>query len=283
MRKNSNLADIEYVGSPGITAHCIDAVQRMILYGDSISRALILTSSSSHNLLLTTDLGRRIAVKSGFGSGYLGEGSRGFSHVLNLLDCHGADIEEADVARSIFVRLDTSSLTVDDLNVLDSIDAIRPVRWREYVHEQDWTAKRSVRTWRRFPCTIPLRIVDDHVFDLAKDFWSDPDASLISAYRRFEDLIRTMTGQRGSGRRLFSDVFLKANPLVTWPDIDPAEHTARANLIISVFGAHRNPRAHTELSDDEAGHLSEFLALNHIFRLMRGARVRDEDCSSDQA
>src|SRR5260370_32612901 len=99
MRKRNRKSPygIEYAGAPGVTAACKDAVMRLIQYGDHITRARILSYSNEHCLLLTVNCGDLIAVKSGFASGYEGEGPSGLSFVLQLLEAHGAEIEEYDV------------------------------------------------------------------------------------------------------------------------------------------------------------------------------------------
>ena len=78
-RAKYEMAGIEYSGVSGITKECLVLqFYGCWQYGDRITKARILSSSKQHGLLLTTDVGDLIAVKSGFGSGYRGEGSRGF-------------------------------------------------------------------------------------------------------------------------------------------------------------------------------------------------------------
>jgi hypothetical protein len=79
---NSSIDDsamIEYAGVPGASKECQDAVIRLIQFGDRITRARILTYEREHCLLLTVNVGDLVAVKSGFASGYGGEGPRSFS------------------------------------------------------------------------------------------------------------------------------------------------------------------------------------------------------------
>src|SRR4051812_7660644 len=119
MSDDYTLAGIQYSGLPGISSDCQDAVMRLLQYGDQITRARILSCSREHCLLLTINVGDLIAIKSGFGSGYLGEGSHAFSYVLQLLDSHDAQIEEYEVAPDVIERLDNSSLTISDIDNLD--------------------------------------------------------------------------------------------------------------------------------------------------------------------
>src|ERR1700685_804065 len=95
--KKKSFAGIQYVGSPGITQDCIDAVMRLVQYDDRITRVRILSHSQEHCLLLTIDENDLFAIKAGFSSGYMGEGPRGFSLVLRILEDYGAEIEEFEV------------------------------------------------------------------------------------------------------------------------------------------------------------------------------------------
>jgi hypothetical protein len=62
-------------------------------------------------------------------------------------------------------------------------------------------------------------------------------------------------------------VLLGATPFLSWGTDDPAEQVGMGNPFVSAFLAHRNPRAHRELDDDSLSQLSEFLLLNHLYRL----------------
>ncbi|HZY73145.1 MAG TPA: hypothetical protein VFE22_08575, partial [Edaphobacter sp.] len=69
-------AAIEYAGIGGASKNCQDAVFRFIQYGDRITRVAIVSCSRDHCLLLTREGGDQVAIKSGFASGYGGEGPR---------------------------------------------------------------------------------------------------------------------------------------------------------------------------------------------------------------
>lgn len=72
-------AGIEYAGIGGSTKDCQDAVLCLIQFGTRILRVAILSASRDHCLLLTINEGDLVAIKSGFASGYGGEGPRSFS------------------------------------------------------------------------------------------------------------------------------------------------------------------------------------------------------------
>jgi hypothetical protein len=128
-------AAIEYVGIAGVSKDCQDAVLRLIQFGNRITKVAVLSSSRDHCLLLTLEDLDLMAIKSGFASGYGGEGPRRFSYVLQVLDSHGAEIEEYDVSPEFLERIDNAALTRGDLEMLQEARPRRPSRWHDYVSE----------------------------------------------------------------------------------------------------------------------------------------------------
>jgi hypothetical protein len=55
-------AGIEYVGLPGFSKECQDAILRLLQYGNHITHVRILSSSNDHCLLLTVEVGDVVAV-----------------------------------------------------------------------------------------------------------------------------------------------------------------------------------------------------------------------------
>lgn len=257
-------AGIEYVGLPGISQECQDGVLRLLQYGTQITHARILFSSNDHCLLLTVDVGDIVAVKSGFASGYRGEGPRSFSYVLEVLQAHRVDIEEYDVSPEMIERLDTSSLTEADLEAVDAATPVRPARWHDYVFE---SPKRDSNLWRNFPLVIPFAIIDDRITDLAISFWEGPDDRLLKGYRRLEDIVRERTAIDEHGTKLFSQALSPNGGKLTWKDAGDGERTGRMALFTGAYMAYRNPRAHREPKDRAEKLLTEFLLLNHLYLL----------------
>jgi uncharacterized protein Ymh len=277
---SKQLAGIQYLGRGGISKACKDAVIGVIQLGHRISQCHILSASGSHGLLLNVDDGILIGVKSGFSSGYGGEGPSAFSYVLQLLDAHNVELIELKVAKPVIRRLDRSALTNADIDSIQSSPQVGP-DWAEYVRERDWQRQDDGTLWRAFPHVLPLVIIDPRILDVAISFWSDPDAKLLVAYRRLEDEIRARTGVFEHGTRLFSQVFLGANPKLRWPVLDPAEQGARGQLFSAVYASFRNPRAHREPGESPGRHLAEFLMLNQLFRLESEARLVAHAADSD--
>lgn len=262
-------AGIEYVGLPGISKECQDGVLRLLQYGDQITHARILTSSNDHCLLLTVNVGDTIAIKSGFSSGYLGEGPRTFSYVLEVLEAHGVEIEEYTVSPEVIARLDTSSLTVADLDAINAAKPVRPRRWHDYVIEGHRGTNQDSVLWRNFPLVVPFAIIDSRIADLAISFWEGPDDRLLTGYRRLEDIVRERTKIDEHGTKLFSQAFAPNGGKLTWKDAGDAERAGRMALFTGAYLTYRNRRAHRESKDTSDKLLIELLLLNHLFSLER--------------
>ena len=267
------VAGIEYMGVSGISKDCQDAILRLIQYGDRITHARILSccpegSVRERSLLLTINFGDHVAIKSGFASGYGGEGPRTFSYVLQVLESHGAEIDEIDVASDLFERLEYSTLTPADLETIKASDLRRPNRWFDYVYEEHMNKSREGTLWKdEFPTVVPFAIVYRRIIDLALSFWDDPDKKLMAGYRRLEDTVRKRTGIDQHGSKLFFQAFDPRTGRLMWTDGDDGDRAGKMNLFTGTFQAHRNRRAHQELTETRTDLLSEFLLLNHLFRL----------------
>ena len=275
-------AGIQYAGEAGASQECQDAVVRLLQYGDEITAARILTCGADHALLLTIGVGDLLAIKSGFASGYGGEGPRRFSYVLQLLQAFGVEIEEYEIAEAVISRLDSSSLRRSDLNKLEKARPLRPRRWHRYIQDRHEDLMQRSDLWEEFPLIIPFAIVDSRLLDLAISFWNAPDDRLLTAYRRLEDIVRKRTGLKEHGVKLFSQAFMGQASRLHWPDLDVGEQAGRTQLFTGVFGAYRNRRAHRELKQYGSDQLAEFLLLNQLFRLELEAVEKQADMEIDR-
>ena len=282
-RELKKLAAIEYLGTAGITSHCVKSIAKLIHFGDKINSARILSCkgdySGTHGFILDVNCGVEVAVKSGFTSGYPGEGPRGLSTVLQLLSRHGAEIEEFEVGYELIERLNYSCLLRADIDSLVEKHAVRPRRWYDYIYEF-----RSLNTYDNsllrgvFPVVVPFELIDFRLMDLALKFESEPDSSINTAYRRLEDLVRNRADLNSdSGSRLFSKAFQGDKSVLYWQDNDGGEHNGKASLFTSVFNAYRNRRAHRELKSELNELMREFLLINELYLLEGTAVVRPVD------
>lgn len=280
LRKIS-LAGIQYSGLSGISRSCIDAVRRYIQFGDRIERVKILTAGQEHCLLLELESVETIAIKSGFSSGYSGEGPRTFADVLLLLEAHKATIDEYRVPDALIQRLDDSALTLKDLEFIDSLEPVRPHRWHDYIYDIYGAIKNEHRIWGEFPEVMPWAIIDSRLIDLAKQFFEDPDRCILTGFRRLEDIIRKRLSSDEHSTKLFSLAFNSEKSRLTWEGIESSEQIGRANLFVGAYMAFRNPRAHKELGDGPRA-LAEFLLLNELFILESKAIERAIENSSEK-
>lgn len=269
-------ADIEYHGQAGITQYCLDAIVRLIHFGDRIQKAMLLTHEGRHCFLLTVNYGEIIAIKCGFGSGYTGEGAHGLSTALQLLERHGAEIKEYEVAERVIQCIDGSCLQANDLEYIDQSRPIRPTKWRDYVYEIDGPIGYSnEKLQAQFPLVLPLSLIDTRLIDLALDFEQHTDHVMFTAYKRLEDTVRNKADLLGeSGQKLFSKAFMAESSRLHWHDIDTAEQSGRASLFIGAYMAFRNPRAHQESTPGLRQAVHEFLLINMLFTLEAESVVR---------
>jgi len=265
-------AGIEYVGIAGVSKDCQDAVLRFIQFGTQITHVRILSAGSDHCLLLTLEIGDRVAVKSGFASGYGGEGPRTLSYILQVLDSHGAEIIEHEVSETLLERIDYSALTRSDLQRIEGMSPVRPSRWHDYIFDYHIKSAHEGTLWsEEFPLVLPFAVIDARIMDLARGFWSGPDNCLLLGYRRLEDIVRERTSIEEHGTKLFLQAFNPTDGVLTWENVNDGERVGRMQLFTGTYGAHRNRRAHRELGGYSGELLTEFLLLNHLYRLESAA------------
>lgn len=273
--KKNALAGIEYHGRAGTTRPCIRAIERLLQDG-AVERALILTKPSTHSdnhaLLLSDREGGLVAIKSGFASGYGGEGPKGLSHVLGLLEWHGVEIDEIIVKPGLLARLDGSALRDVDVDRMEQAPRVRPKRYWRYVEIERYGGPDTSNPWRWSEYRpFPFALVVDPLADLARRFEAEPDVALSQGHRRLETRVRARLGEPQNsdlaGVRLYRKAFVGTDRRLHWPGASASEQEGRANLFIGAVMAHRNRRAHVEARELRNDQLDEFLLLNLLFRL----------------
>lgn len=282
-----DLAAIQYAGSAGTSCSCLDALYRMLALPERPQRALLLTSGDAHAFLVEHELEGTTAVKSGFRSGYCGEGPAALADALRALEAMQVEVEEVEVASALLERLDSSAMTRADLRAVADAKPIRPVRYFDYIYAMREGSLDKSCDWGRFPLAMPWPMLDTRLVDLALKFAEDPDKAIMDGFRRLEDILRHRTSLDEHGAKLCSKAFTNddsplawfANSAVSTADrkpIDKGEQSGRAQLFAGAFMTFRNPRAHRTPGDDLASALSEFLLLNQLYLFEAAAVVRPE-------
>jgi len=284
----SKLADVDYHGSEGITQHCLDAIARLIQFGDRIEEARLLSGPSdqwncrSHAFIFTINNGQSVVIGSGFSSGYAGEGPSGLSKAIQVLIRNEVKIDEYEINQDMLERLNHRCLLSSDIEFLESSRPIRPNRFYDYIL---WNGERATEKLGDreisliFPPIVPIAIIDIRILDLALKLEEHPDASLLSGYRRLEGLVRNKADDlKGmSGAKLFAKALHSDNSLLHWPDLDKSESEGRASIFIGIYKAYRNKRAHHEQYYDIASAVREFILLNELFLLESSLITRPRD------
>ncbi|TKR33536.1 TIGR02391 family protein [Luteimonas gilva] len=275
MTAENDLAGIEYHGLSGITQACVIAIIRLIQCDAWITGATLLTCGHQHSFLLRLDETDYIAIKDGFTSGYSGEGPRGLAAALLALHEFGVAVEEVDVSRGILDRLGRSAMTNKDIQIIEESKAIRPTRWYDYIYDVTDAIEKKSSANEFFPPLIPFRLIDSRIMDLAIRFQKEPDAAIMTGYRRLEQILASKCGLVGAvGSKLFAKAFQVDGSLLFWEGVDEGEAKGRASLFIGAYSAFRNRRAHAELSHRLEDDIREFLLLNQLYVLEASSAVR---------
>jgi len=263
-------SQLQYLGSAGITMPCVKAISRLLQCGETIKVAWLLSSKSTHAFthafILHNQHSKLFIIRSGFRSGYNGEGPYGLAMALQILQRHKVEIEELDVSLELIEKLDKALLTEKDIEKLAMSKPVRPDRWYKYVlpHLKNPSEIENPDVKSYYPVQLPFWLIDNRIFDLALCFSEDKDATIVKAYRRLEDTVRQRSGITESGAKLFSKAFMVDNSPLYWNLPDEAESKGRGNLFSAVYTAFRNARAHREI---RGGEEREFLLINELFLL----------------
>lgn len=267
MFQTQNYYYVEYLGDAGITLSCLQSLCKTLQTHSDLTTALLLTNDQVHAFLLKDDSGTYYVIRSGFTSGYSGEGPKGLAKALALLSKHRIETEEILIPTKLLNRLNNSSLNDQDIDFIYQQKIIRPIRLHDYIYPFENEVTQTTKSKCYYPLELPYSIIDDRIFDLALLFKQDPDSALTKAYKRLEDIIRTRTGIHEHSTKLFAQAFQGENALLTWDVPDSAEIKGRVNLFTSAYMAFRNARAHREKDENLMHQYREFLLINELYLL----------------
>lgn len=275
MFKKKEFIDAEYLGRNDSTSCCVFSVARLLYSNEILKKALLITNNQSHGFILFGQLCNIYVIKNGFSSGYSGEGPRGLSTTIKLMERHKIDIDEYEVDKYFINKIKQASLLQTDIEQLLNSNPIRPQRLIDYLlpNEPDLNDPTSYLSYC-YPPSLPYSLIDHRIIDLAIKFNDDEDQALTIAYKRLEDIVRNRTGLFDSGSKLFSKAFLLDDSPLTWDVPDNNEAKGRANMFTAIFSAYRNARMHREQRHCINQLLREFLMANELFLLEAAAIPR---------
>lgn len=272
--------DLQYHGSPRTTQSCLDALLRQITIPDHIRLAVLLTCDQDHAFYLETQDPTPVLIKSGFTSGYLGEGPAGLAIALHLLLRHRIEVEEVIINPAMMARLNSSKLTTGDMSKVHSERRVLPTRIYNYMDDGLQGRGRPTDQMRRQnPLVVPWAVLDDRLVDFALEFDLEPDMTVLKAFRRLEALVKercTMSAD-SHGLKVFQQAFRGAGAALEWKGLAFAEVEGRAKLFEGAYSAFRNARAHRDEAIDKVRAYREFLLVNELFLLESEATKKIQD------
>lgn len=267
MFKSERYYHTAYLGEVGATETCLYSLCNLIQTNADLSDALLLTNDQSHGFILKDQSDSYFIIRSGFTSGYSGEGPKGLAKALTVLIKHQIYTEEVLISTKLLNKLNNSSLTDQDIDFIFQQKIIRPIRLHDYIYPFEGEVKQTSNLKRYYPLELPYSIIDDRIFDLALLFKQDPDSVLTKAYKRLEDIVRTRTSINEHSTKLFAQVFQGENAILTWDVPDSAEIKGRVNLFTGAYMAFRNARAHREKDENLIHQYREFILVNELYLL----------------
>lgn len=271
MFKSERYYHTDYLGESGVTETCLYSLCNLIQTNADLSYALLLTNDQYHALILKDQSNGYYIIRSGFTSGYPGEGPKGLAEALTILNKYQIDTEEILVTSKLMSKLNNASLSDQEIDFIFREKIVRPIRLHDYIYPFENEVNQASNLKRYYPLELPYSIIDDRIFDLALLFKQDPDSALTKAYKRLEDIVRKRTGINEHSTKLFAHVFQGENAPLTWDVPDNAEIKGRVNLFTGAYMAFRNARAHREKDENLIHQYREFLLINELYLLEQEA------------
>lgn len=265
---NQPSEEIQYLGTP-YTQDCLDAIGFILQTQTYIEKVLLLSCNQAHAYLIKSHRNAYI-IRSGFSSGYSGEGPKGLASSLQLLLKHNIEVEEVNISEKTMKKINQTSLSDNDLESILKTEYIRPLQIHEYIYAIYKTTEYQVNNDRYYPQTLPFHLIDSRIFDLSLKFNDDPNNAILTAYTRLEDIIRTKINSNSFSKELFEKAFYSNNPkpLFIWQSAENLEASkAIGRLFTNIFTAYRNERAHSEVDKPYSKQLREFLLINELYIL----------------
>lgn len=266
---NQPSEEIQYLGTP-YTQDCLNAIGVILQTQIYIEKALLLSCNQTHAYLIKSHRNTYI-IRSGFRSDYPGEGPKGLASSLQLLLKHNIAVDEINISEKLMKKINHSSLSDTDIEIMLKTEVVRPTNIYEYIYEIYKTTEYQVTNDRYYPTELPYHLIDSRILDLALKFNDDPNHSILTAYTRLEDIVKAKINDQ----TLFSNNLLKAafvsdkqrQSIYFWDKNNERVSNALGCLFTNIFTAYRNERAHSEVDKSYSKQLREFLLINELYLL----------------
>lgn len=273
---NQSSEEIQYLGTP-YTQDCLDAIGFILQTQQRIEKALLLSYDQSHAYLIKSARNIYI-IRSGFTSGYLGEGPKGLASSLQLFLKHNIEVVEIIITAKTMKKVNHSSLSDSDIEKILITKVVRPTNIYEYIYAIYKTTQYQIENDRYYPLGPPFHLIDERIFDLALKFNDDPNYSILTAYTRLEDIVKVKINDHS----LFSNNLLKTafisdkqrKSIYSCDATNEKVSNALGCLFTNIFTAYRNERAHSEVDKPYSLQLREFLLINELYLLENEAIKR---------
>lgn len=255
----------QYLGTP-FTQDCLNALGFILQTNSVIEKALLLSFNQEHAYLINSAKNTYI-IRSGFTSGYQGEGPKGLASSLQLLLKHNIEVEEIIITEKIMKKVNHSSLSDTDIKTLLTSNVVRPINIYEYIYAIYQTTEYQIKNDRCYPTVLPFNLIDERIFDLALKFYDDPNRSIFNAFVRLENIVQKRTNSDKHSSALFEYAFCSENPPLICKSEDKRASQATGRLFTNIYKAFRNEHAHNEVSKPLKILIREFLLINELYLL----------------
>lgn len=131
MFKSENYYHTDYLGEAGVTETCLYSLFNLLQTHADLSYALLLTNNQFHAFIIKDKSNSYYIIRSGFTSGYPGEGPKGLVKALTILNKHQIETEEIVVTLKLMSKLNNSSLSDNDIDFIFKEKIIRPIRLQD--------------------------------------------------------------------------------------------------------------------------------------------------------
>ena len=262
---NQPSEEIQYLGTP-YTQDCLEAIGFILQTQKHIEKTLLLSCDQAHAYLIKSDRNIYI-IKSGFSSGYPGEGPRGLASSLQLFLKHNIEVEEINISKKIMKKVNQSSLSNNDLEHILQIKHIRPIQIHEYIYAIYNTIEYQIINDRYYPTELPYHLIDSRILDLALKFNEDPNRSIFNAFIRLENIVRTRINSDKHSSALFEYAFCSEIPPLICKSEDKRASQATGRIFPNIYKAFRNEHAHKKVDKPLDKQMREFLLINELYLL----------------